>query len=137
MRRGTEGEEIRKGTRNQSPDKLARVRELRNHPSISEQLIWRFLRKNQTGFRFRRQVPVGPYVLDFYCPEARLAVEVDGEQHDATKDRQRDEWVAQQGILTLRYPTKDLFEAHRLDAILREIVAHCELRAQRNHRDLG
>lgn len=64
------------------------------------------------GLKFRRQHPIGVYVLDFYCPEAKLAVEVDGQGHShdvtATKDQRRDAWLADQGIRTLRIPARDI-----------------------------
>jgi very-short-patch-repair endonuclease len=59
-----------------------RARELRRTLTVSEQRLWNWLR-NRTldGCKFRRQVPVGPYVLDFYSPALKLAIEVDGQQH--------------------------------------------------------
>ncbi len=58
------------------------------------------------GRHFRRQHPVGPYILDFFCAEARLAVEIDGASHDAPEaveyDARRDAWLAERGIFTLR-----------------------------------
>ena len=67
------------------------------------------LRNRQIGgFRFRRQHPIGPYILDFYCAEARLAVEIDGGSHDHPDqighDMRRDEWLAGKGVRTLRLP---------------------------------
>ena len=75
--------------------------------SVAEKLIWPFLRKDQLGFHFRRQFPVGPYILDFYCPEAKLCVEMDSDLHDADHDRRRDEFMKKQGIMTLRIPNVD------------------------------
>ena len=49
--------------------------------SLSEKVLWKDLRREELGFKFRRQHPVGGYFLDFFCVEARLIVEVDGEQH--------------------------------------------------------
>jgi very-short-patch-repair endonuclease len=72
------------------------------------------LRRNQTGLRFRREHPVGPYVLDFYCPSARLCVEVDGPAHDdpqqAQHDRKRDAGLRKQGINVLRFSAADVDE---------------------------
>ena len=68
------------------------------------------LKDRRLGFRFRRQYAVGPYVLDFYCHEARLCIEVDGEQHaDRDEaDRKRDAFLADKGILTYRVPSNHL-----------------------------
>ena len=61
------------------------------------------------GFRFRRQHPIGPYILDFYCAEARLAVEIDGQAHghpdQIRHDARRDQWLGEKGIRTLRIPS--------------------------------
>ena len=77
---------------------------------MSEAWFWAAIRKDLLGFRFRRQHRVGPYFLDFYCPAARLCVEIDGEQHDPGRDARRDAYLAEYGILTLRIPSLDLFE---------------------------
>jgi very-short-patch-repair endonuclease len=89
---------------------LKRARRLRQSLTGPEIGLWAHLRRRQLGgFRFRRQHPVGPYVLDFYCPEARLAVEIDGVAHghpdQIRHDVTRDEWLAARGIRTLRIPS--------------------------------
>jgi very-short-patch-repair endonuclease len=59
--------------------------------------------------RFRRQRPVGPFILDFYCAAAKLAVEVDGAGHDATRDEQRTEWLRnREGIRVLRFTAEEI-----------------------------
>lgn len=62
------------------------------------------------GFRFRRQHPIGPYILDFYCVELKVAIEVDGIQHDPVRDARRDSWLLEQGIRTIRIPAKELLD---------------------------
>jgi len=57
------------------------AKQQRRSMSLPEVLLWQQLRKRDQGLRFRRQHPAGPYVLDFYCPSIKLAVEVDGEAH--------------------------------------------------------
>ena len=57
---------------------IVRARELRRSMSLPEGLLWQELRKRPAGFKFRRQHPFGPYVLDFFCASMRLAIEVDG-----------------------------------------------------------
>ena len=80
--------------------------------SISEHHFWQAVRKKGIGFMCKRQVPVGPYVMDFYFPEARLCVETDGEQHVYRNlaDARRDAHLETCGIKTIRIPTLDLFD---------------------------
>jgi len=71
-----------------------------------EARLWVALRRKAQGLRFRRQHPLGPFVLDFYCDSAKLAVEVDGGQHwlgdRPLRDIERDEWLSLRGVRTLR-----------------------------------
>lgn len=80
--------------------------------SVSEQRFWAAVRRDELGFRVRRQVPIGPYFLDFYIPSAKVCVEIDGEQHEDRRasDAKRDAFLAERGIATLRIPSLDLFE---------------------------
>ena len=97
---------------NLTPEALERARRLRKSMSVSEKWVWEWVRKDRLGFRFRRQFPVGPYILDFYCVEAKFAIEVDGEQHvnRREKDVKRDEFLAAQGVYVLRIPSQDIFD---------------------------
>lgn len=87
-----------------------RARQLRRELSLPEKLLWVRIRRNELNFR--RQHPVGSYVLDFYCPAAKLAIEVDGFAHDTgdrpQRDERRTEWLRCQGIDVLRIPAKDV-----------------------------
>jgi very-short-patch-repair endonuclease len=85
------------------------ARRLRKSMSESQRRLWYELRAHRIGFHFKREVPFGPYTLDFYCHEAALCVEVDGEQHDPATDKERDAYLAANGILTLRYTSRDCF----------------------------
>ena len=90
-----------------------RARELRGRMSLPEVLLWVALRKRQAGgLRFRRQHPLGPYILDFYCDAARLAVEIDGDGHlhgdQPGHDKRRDDWILAQGISTLRFAAREV-----------------------------
>ena len=83
--------------------------------SPPERLLWSRLRGHQgDGLKFRRQHPLGPYVLDFYCHEARLALEVDGTSHigdqAAAHDAKRDAYLARQGVRTVRIAVSDIYE---------------------------
>ena len=86
------------------------ARRLRRELSLPETLLW--VRLRGSGVRFRRQHPIGPYVLDFYCPSAKLAIEVDGFAHDTGDRPQRDEartnWLNGAGVEVLRVPAKDV-----------------------------
>ena len=83
---------------------LTHARELRKNATDVENLLWQLLRRNQIlGFGFRRQHPAGSYILDFYCHQARLAIELDGGQHaeevQRAHDEKRSDWLKAQGLL--------------------------------------
>ncbi len=87
---------------------LTHARELRKNATDAENLLWQLLRRNQLyGFGFRRQHPLGSYILDFYCHQAKLAIELDGGQHAEDSqlryDEKRSAWLEQQGITVLRF----------------------------------
>jgi very-short-patch-repair endonuclease len=95
-----------------------------------EATLWLQLKgRGLEGWKFRRQHPVGPYILDFYCPAARLAVEVDGAGHDhpdqLAHDERRTEWLAARNIRVLRLQASDV--KRNLEAVLLRVLA--ELRA--------
>ena len=82
---------------------------MRRNLTPPEARLWRYLKGgNLSGAKFRRQHPVESYILDFYCPAAKLAVEVDGAVHAIPEkiihDRRRTAWLEAQGIRVLRYP---------------------------------
>ena len=90
---------------------LERARELRKKQTPAEQVLWEMLRDRQLmGSKFRRQHQVGNYILDFYCHEAKLAVELDGAVHEQRrgKDAKRDAYLKSQGIQVLRIPNEIL-----------------------------
>jgi hypothetical protein len=76
--------------------------------TLPEVLLWQELRKRPGDLRFRRQHPAGVYVLDFFCPRHRLAIEVDGEAHNRgdrpERDAVRSAWLAGEGIKVIRIP---------------------------------
>jgi very-short-patch-repair endonuclease len=98
-----------------------RARELRAEMSLPERLLWSALRRQQTGLRFRRQHPAGPYILDFYCDSIKLCVEVDDLSHDfrATHDAARDRWLLSQGVRTLRVSARDVLR--NLEGVVQSI----------------
>lgn len=100
---------------------------LRNRLTPAEARLWAYLQRAQLeGRKFRRQHSVGGYILDFYCPSERLAVELDGAAHDSDMaqqyDRERDRFLRHCGILVLRFENKWVFQ--QPDAVLAEIAKH-------------
>ncbi|MFN3877683.1 MAG: endonuclease domain-containing protein [Brevundimonas sp.] len=92
---------------------VARARELRREMTLPEVLLWGQIRgRCLDGILFRRQHPIGPYILDFYCEDARLAVEVDGDSHAQPNavehDRRRTEWLNARGITVVRIAARDV-----------------------------
>lgn len=87
-----------------------RARELRRDVSNTERRVWPHLRNNALGVPFRRQHPVGPFFPDYYCVPLKLAVEVDGPQHDSMRDSERDAILAAHGVTMLRFSVQDVDE---------------------------
>ena len=93
-------------------------KELRNGSTAAESTLWLSLKGRQVeGMRWRRQFSVGPYILDFYCPQLRLCIELDGAQHytmqGGENDLLREEWLLREhGIRTIRFENKDIFINH-------------------------
>jgi very-short-patch-repair endonuclease len=112
------------------PSTVSRARQLRREMSPPEVELWQYLRSRPDGFKFRRQHPLGPYKLDFFCHEAGLAIEVDGDAHDMganpERDARRDQWVAGRGIRTIRFLARDVME--NLDAVAAQIREECASR---------
>ena len=96
------------------PRLLALARAMRGGQSDAEAAVWRFVRNRNLGFKFRRQHSVGRFVLDFYCPELRLAIEVDGRQHFEEKgmaqDTARTAALHQQGIRVVRFTNHEVLQ---------------------------
>ena len=87
-----------------------RAKSLRRTMTEPERALWHVLRRNRQGPHFRRQHAVGPYILDFYCAEAKLCIEVDGPVHpeQVEHDRRRTEWLNGQGIRVIRFAVEDV-----------------------------
>jgi very-short-patch-repair endonuclease len=99
---------------------------LRRRLSLPEALLWPRLKgRHLEGLHVRKQHPLGPYVLDFYCDEARLCIEIDGQGHGAEdrpeRDARRDAWLADHGVHTLRLRAALVLED--MDVALRMIAA--------------
>ena len=112
-----------------NPAQLQFAKQLRTNLTECERLLWRRLRNRQlSGFKFRRQHPLPPYVLDFYCAELMLVVELDGGQHydeaGLEKDRLRTDYLERQDLRMLRFSNLDVLQ--NLEGVLAEIVCWIE-----------
>ena len=112
---------------NQTSEKEKR-RELRSHLPKAETILWGKIRDRKIlGYKFRRQYSVGAFVIDFYCPVLRLAIEIDGDSHfqegSAEYDRERERTIESFGIRFLRFRNVEIFENLQvvLDAIDRTV----------------
>jgi len=109
---------------NKSTEKAKR-RRLRSDSPTAENTIWTSLRrKNIAGYKFRRQYSVGPYVIDFYCPALKLAVEIDGDSHfignAVEDDKRRQAFIEAFGIRFLRFTNQDVYD--NLEGVLESII---------------
>jgi very-short-patch-repair endonuclease len=100
-------------------------RQLRAQQTDCEHLLWQRLRSRQiANLKFRRQFPCPPYVLDFYCAELKLAIELDGSQHFETSglihDQRRTLYLYQQGIEVVRFSNLEVLQY--MDAVLEQII---------------
>ena len=105
------------------PMMLDRARSLRRKATPPEQILWSVLRgRRLAGLKFRRQEPIGPYVVDFCCRRLKLIVELDGMSHDESGDRDevRKRWLEEQGYRVIRVTNWDVNED--LEAVARAIA---------------
>ena len=99
------------------------ARRLRRNMTPAEQTLWDALKGRQVaGMKFRRQHPVGPFILDFYCPERKLVIELDGAIHEvqANRDQVRTEQLADYGYHVIRFRNDEVFDD--LDSVLERIL---------------
>ena len=97
------------------PPLKARRRELRNNPTPAEAILWKHLQRRQMlGKKFLRQYSIGRYIVDFYCPESRLIVELDGAPHSqprvAEYDARRTEYLHAQGFKVIRFENRMVYQ---------------------------
>ncbi len=97
-----------------SPSTYQMAEALRKQQTPAEEKLWVFLRKKPLGYKFRRQHPLGPYILDFYCHRARLAIEIDGEIHKeelvAKYDADREVDIRELGISIVRFTNDEVLD---------------------------
>ena len=104
-----------KGHEYNNPNLLSKRKDLRNNSTSAESTLWKVLKGKQImGMKFRRQHSVGPYILDFYCPQMRLCIELGGHEHftsvgDAQDDIRTEYLLRYHGIQTLRFENSDIF----------------------------
>jgi very-short-patch-repair endonuclease len=98
-----------------------RARELRQSGTDAERKLWYQLRAGRlNGLKFRRQHPIPPYIVDFYCEAKKLVVELDGSQHNEEVDRDRSRFLESRGLKILRYWDNEVLQ--QMDAVLEAIV---------------
>jgi very-short-patch-repair endonuclease len=103
----------RKSRRETTPQTTLFAQTLRASMTTAERILWSKLRRNTLGHHFRRQAPIGKYILDFYCVKSKLAVEVDGDVHaeKALQDFERSNWLKyQKQIRIIRMTNRDVME---------------------------
>lgn len=94
---------------------------LRNGSPLCERIVWNEVRNKQLGVRFRRQYSVASYVVDFYCPKLRLAIEIDGPTHKLKNDQLRQSQIESLGIIFLRFTNQDVINSR--DKVIQEIIS--------------
>ena len=111
---------------------LSHAKHMRHVPTEAESALWRELRAGRlAGYKFKRQQPIGNFIVDFVCFEQKLVVEADGGQHVELKarDEARTAWLQAQGFRVLRFWNHDVLQ--RRDLVLEEILHQLEKREAR------
>ena len=111
------------------PPVMLAARELRTAQTPAEEKLWNALRGQRLGgMQFRRQHPVGPFILDFYCPKKKLCIEVDGGIHDSQRERDeaRTEALGTLKIRVIRFRNEEVLD--ELPSVLERITAALETR---------
>ena len=112
------------GSARTDPSLFQHARTMRQQPTPAERILWHALRAKQTdGRRWRRQYPIGPFIVDFYCSTTRLIIEVDGESHvDSPTDARRTAWLHTQNMELLRFWNNEVLG--NLSGVLERIAAY-------------
>jgi very-short-patch-repair endonuclease len=111
-----------------NPTIYKNARKLRDNMTEAEQQLWDYLKSKPLGFKFRRQHPIGNYVLDFYCHKLRISIEVDGGYHLTTeqknKDSERTAYVASLGIAEYRFTNEEIMvNLNKTIEVINEILS--------------
>ena len=118
---------MRDGGHRVPPHTLRRARELRHPQTPPEAALWSRIRSGQVaGLKFRRQHPLGRFIVDFCCPARRLVVELDGDSHadQAAYDANRTTWLTARGYGVVRFTNREVEQ--NLGGVLEAILAECE-----------
>ena len=102
------------------------ARQLRKNQTEAEKKLWKYLKSKQVkGLKFRRQEPIGSYIVDFVCFENKLVIELDGSQHieDKENDIERDDWLKSQGFAVIRFWNNEVM--NNIDGVLAVIFYFC------------
>lgn len=104
------------------------AKDLRKDSTDTEKVLWHCLRAKQiAGLKFRRQQPMGNFIVDFVCLEKRVVIECDGGQHafQAEKDKKRDQWFEKEGYKVLRFWDSDVL--NNTEGVLEAILKACQI----------
>ncbi|EKD66921.1 MAG: hypothetical protein ACD_48C00676G0002 [uncultured bacterium] len=107
---------------------IYRRKKLRKNSTKAEQVLWQEVRAKKLGYKFRRQFQIGIYIVDFYCKELNLVIELDGPIHAEQEayDKKRQTWLETQGVLLVRYLNDEvLFDR---DAVMQHLIGQIEKR---------
>lgn len=100
---------------------------LRNRMTKSETVLWKHIKGKQLGFKFRRQCGIGKYIADFYCPEVKLVIEVDGLTHNEesvfNKDQEKERYFVTLGLKVKRYSSEQVFKF--IDEVVEDLWNTC------------
>jgi very-short-patch-repair endonuclease len=118
-----------------SPIILKRAREMRHPQTPAEATLWRHIRNRALGYKFRRQHPIERFIIDFYCAEIKLCIEIDGDTH-LEKDQQeydaaRTEYLESIGRKVIRFTNEDV--RYNIQAVLQSIIDTCN--ELKNHKE--
>jgi very-short-patch-repair endonuclease len=112
------------------PAILTRAREMRHPQTVAETTLWHALRNRQIGFKFRRQHPIERFIIDFYCAEAKLLIEVDGESHlepeQEVYDKARTKYLEELGYKVIRFTNNDV--RYSIGAVVDQILQIVKIR---------
>ena len=130
IRRGTKGVVDYMPRINNLKIYKGRRRELRNSATPQEIILWSKISNSQLGFKFRRQHSIGNYIVDFYCPEAKLVIEIDGSEHlkQADYDNERTEYLLSTGCKVLRFWNNEINK--NLEEVIMKIEEELEKSSQ-------
>jgi very-short-patch-repair endonuclease len=118
-----------------NPIILEHAREMRHPQTPAEATVWRYVRNQALGYKFRRQHPIKRFIIDFYCAELRLCVEIDGDTHieedQQEYDAARTEYLESIGRKVIRFTNDDV--RYNINAVIQEMKDTCERLRQERH----